>query len=441
MNVTTPVTRSHHFWVALLYIALAPALSWANGTPIDRSDVNATGNIRMIQKGDIILEEEMLRITIDGDWAAVRAEYHLMNRGGGTTVAYGFPIDYANPAWCNDCDELSEADKVKAGKPIRDVRIEMDDEAITIREVREPPPNTSEPPPSLRTWLVTDLTFREAQRRVVTVTYRVRNHLDDWQWSNSFHPAFSPRRFRYLLSPSGNWGDGRIPKLTISVDLSTLKDAGAMIKTIRPGGYARDNDILHWQFLNYDLSKAPDLEIEYDDGARLLSDYVAQHRLLAPQLARAQASSTLEPGRHDVSKMFDGDLDTAWCEGASDDGAGQTLTFEFRSAGVEAIGIVNGYTKNGNVYRDNGRIKRLNATAVYERETRQVSATLPQRNLHQLNRRAIAPFIDWLEGISLLSQSTSKIELTIAEVLPGAKHSDACISEIYFVGFPIDGQL
>lgn len=446
MNLRTCVTRTHGFWPAircfclgLLCLGLAPGLSWANGTPIDRSDVHATGNIRMIREANINLEEEMLRVVMEGDWAEVRAEYHLMNRGGGTTVAYGFPIDYVNPAWCNDCDEPSEEDKAKAGKPLRDVRIEVDGEAMTIRELTEPASEAAEPPPSLRTWVVTDLTFGEAQRHVVTVTYRVRNRLDDWAWSNSFDPAFSPRRFRYLLSPSGNWGDGRIPKLSISIDISALKELGATIKKIGPAGYTSDNDVLRWQFVNFDLSKAPDLEIEYDDGARLLSQYVAQHRLLAPELARAQASSTLvtptQPGRHDISKMLDGDLDTAWCEGASDGGAGQTLTFEFMSAGVEAIGIVNGYTKNRDVYQGNGRIKRLHVTAAYERETRQGSANLPQRDLRELNRRAIAPFIDWLDDIPALSQYTSKVELTIADVHPGARHSDTCISEIYFVGF------
>lgn len=444
MHPRTCVTRTHSFWPAIppfcvALLCLVPALSWANGTPIDRSDVNATGNIRMIRETSISLEEEMLRIVMEGDWAAVRAEYHLVNRGSGTTVAYGFPIDYVNPAWCNDCDELSEEDKVKAGKPLRDVRIELDGEPMTIRELIEPASEAAEPPPSLRTWVVTDLTFGEAQRRVVTVTYRVRNRLDDWAWSNRFDPAFSPRKFRYLLSPSGNWGDGRIPKLSISIDISALKDLGATIKTIKPAGYTSDDDILRWQFVNYDLSKAPDLQIEYDDDVRLLSQYVAQHRLLTPRLASAQASSTLvtpaQPGRHDISKMFDGDLDTAWCEGAADGGAGQTLTFEFNSAGVEAVGIVNGYTKNQDVFQGNGRIKRLDATAVYERDTRQVSATLPQRDVRQLNRRAIAPFIDWLEDISLLYQYTRKVELTIADVHPGARHSDTCISEIYFVGF------
>jgi hypothetical protein len=446
MNLRTCLTRTSGFWPAIgrfclgpLCVAVAPGLSWANGTPIDRSDVNATGNIRMIREANISLEEEMLRIVMEGDWATVRAEYHLMNRDAGSTVAYGFPIDYMNPASCNDCDEPPEEDKVKAGKPLRDVRIEVDGEAMTIRELTEPASTAAEPPPSLRTWLITDLTFGAAQRRVVTVTYRVRNRLDDWAWSNSFVPAFSPRQFRYLLSPSGNWGDGRVPKLAISIDISALKEFGATIKTIKPAGYTSDDDVLRWQFVNYDLGKAPDLEIEYDDDARLLSQYVAQHRLLAPRLARARASSTLvtptQPERHDISKMFDGDLDTAWCEGAADGGAGQTLTFEFRSAGVAAIGIVNGYTKNQDVFQGNGRIRRLHATAVHERETRQVSATLPQRELRQLNRRAIAPFIDWLDDISPLHQYTSKIELTIADVHPGARHSDTCISEIYFVDF------
>lgn len=130
------------------------------------------------------------------------------------------------------------------GEPLRGIRFEVDGEPITTRELTEPPSKAAEPAPFLRTWVVTDLAFGEAQRRVVTVTYRVRNRLDDWAWSTNFDPTFSSRQFRYLLSPSGNWDDGKVRKLAISIDISALRSTDAVIKTIVPGGYTTDNNVL-----------------------------------------------------------------------------------------------------------------------------------------------------------------------------------------------------
>jgi hypothetical protein len=429
-----------YYCLGMLWLALAPLLAAANGTPIDRSDINATGNIRMMREANVTLEEETLRVIMNGDWATVRAEYQLANHGAGITVTYGFPIDSVNPAWCTDCDELSEQDKIKAGEPLVDVRIEVDGEPMKTRKLTQPPSNAVEPPPSLRTWVITDLAFDEKQRHTVTVTYRVRNRLDDWYWSTDFDPAFSERKFRYLLSPSGNWGDGKVGKLDISVDISALGRTGAVINTIAPAGYTTDKGVLRWELVNFDLSKAPDLEIVYDDDARLLSQFVSENRLLAPRLARGHATSTLvapsDPGRHDLAKVLDGDLDTAWCEGASGDGAGQTLTFEFSSASVDAIGIVNGYTKSQDIFQGNGRIKRLTVTVEDRGTTREAIASLSPRDLRRLNRKAIGPFIDWLEDVGRANGPTQRVTLSIADVYSGAKHADTCISEIYFVGYP-----
>lgn len=99
---------------------------FANGTPIARSDVAATGNIIPVRQENIGLQQETLQVVVDGDWAAVRVEYQFLNSQGATTVPYGFPVDYQNPAWCNDCDDVSDAEKARAGESLRDIRIEVD---------------------------------------------------------------------------------------------------------------------------------------------------------------------------------------------------------------------------------------------------------------------------------------------------------------------------
>ena len=429
-------TRFRLWSIALLFV---PALTLANGSPIARSDLSATGSIRMINQQNVDLQQETLQVTIDGDWATVRAEYRLLNRGPAATVAYGFPVDYENPDWCNDCDDVSAEEKEAAGKHLRDVRIEANGKPLSTREVAEQKPPVDKPPPEfLRTWILTELAFSAGEIGIVTVSYRVRNRLDDWWYSTNFSPRYSQRKFRYQLSPSGNWGDGKVDRLDITVDLAKLTKLGGKVVKVAPAGHTLQDNQLHWRFTDIDLSRAADLEIEYDDSARLLSSFIAERRLPNARIARATASSTLDQpagsGRHDIAKLLDGDLDTAWCEGATGDGAGQTLTFNFEpDTVVSAIGIVNGYTKNPDVYLGNGRVRHVSVAATLP-VTEQPSASLPDHDLKQLIRGAPASFLDWVANFGYTSSVTDEVTLTIDAATPGRKHSDTCISEIFFVG-------
>lgn len=401
----------------------------------------------MVKQQNIDLRQETLQVTIDGDWASVRAEYRLLNQGAAATVAYGFPVDYVNPEWCNDCDDVSDEEKVAAGKHLRDVRIEANGKILATREVAEQKPPADIPPPEfLRTWILTELAFGPSELAIVTVSYRVRNRLDDWSYSTNFAPLYSPRRFRYQLSPSGNWGSGRVGQLDISVNIAKLTQLGGKIAKVAPAGYTHQDNQLRWRFTDVDLSRATDLEIEYDDSARLLSEFVAEYRLPKTLITQAKASSTLDQpagsGRHDIAMMLDGDLDTAWCEGIAGAGAGQTLTFDFEhDTVVSGIGIVNGYTKSPDVYLGNGRVRNLSVATVVRREgaepvTEKSSVSLPERDFRQLNRQAPARFVDWVADFGDISRVKNGVTLTIDAAAPGAKYPDTCISEIYFVGHP-----
>lgn len=428
-----------HLWpIASLFVS---ALAFANGSPIARSDLGATGNIRMIQQHDVQLRRETLQVRIEGDWALVRAEYELLNQGAATTVAYGFPVDYINPDWCNDCGDVSD------GEHLRDVRIEADGDVLETKQIADPKPSASESPPQfLHTWIVSELPLREAQQSIVTVSYRVRNEFADWSWSTNFMPSHSTRKFRYRLSPSGNWGRGKVGRLDISVDFTKLAAVDGKINKIAPAGYTRQDGVLRWQLIDVDLSKSADLEIEYDDSARLLSEFMSAQRLSRAFITQASASSTLDQpagsSRHSPAMMLDGDLSTAWCEGAAGDGAGQTLTFEFAHATtVTGVGIVNGYTKSPGVFAGNGRVRNLSVTTVYKERsgqaaTKHSSASLPARDYGQLNRRAHAGFVDWIDDFSDLGLEARSMTFTLDATTPGAKHPDTCISEIYFIGYP-----
>lgn len=428
--------RSHRCFAAWpLTLLLVSAMAFANGTPIARSDVAATGNIVPVRQEGIELQQETLHVVVDGDWVTVRVEYQLLNPNGATTIPYGFPVDYENPQWCNDCDDVSEAEKSRVGKPLRDVRIEANGNETTTREIAEPVATGVPPSPFQRTWILADLPFAANARSTVIVSYRVRNLLYDWAWSTSFKPAYSKRTFRYVLNPSANWGYGKVARLNIDIDLAKLTRFGGKLTAVAPAGYAQHGNQLRWQLTDVDLHTLPDLRIEYDDSARLLSELVAEQRLPAAAVTRARASSTLadakEPDRHDIAKVLDGDSSSAWCEGSAGDGAGESLTFDFRpGVVVEGIGILNGYTRSGAVYLGNGRVAKMTAGVAGQEP---LSASLPNRDWGQLNPEALASFIDWIVDAPPY-RDTPTITLTLDAAIAGAKHGDTCISEIYFIG-------
>ena len=426
-----------YFLMVTVFLILIPTFVLANGSPIDGSDVHATGNIRMIQQKEISLDEEELRVVLEGDYAVVRAEYHLTNHGKKETVTYGFPIDYVRP----EDREFSEETKIVV-KPLQNVVIEADGKALKTHEYKEPKKKgkKEKQPPYLRTWIVTDLEFGEAEQKVVTVSYRVKNFLDDWVYTKSFKPTFSDRTFSYLLSPSGSWGDGIVRRLTISIDSSKIKSKGGVIKKITPKGYTAGDDIVRWEFENFDIKKAKELKVVYDDTARLMSEFVTTERLPARLVKHVKSSSTLEdpsdPGRHEPTKVLDSDLDTAWCEGATGDGIGQSLTFDLKDAIIGGIGIINGYTKSEGTYQSNSRIKRIKVATVQKTgEKREEIVDLPKRDFNKLNRVSVEPFIDWVADFGDPYDTTKSITLTTQEVYPGSKYRDTCISEVYLLGF------
>ncbi len=63
----------------------------------------------------------------------------------------------------------------------------------------------------------------------------------------------------------------------------------------------------------------------------------------------------------DVRNLFDGSLQTAWCEGKSnDDGVGEWVNLSFEEyITMHGVGIVNGYAKSETNYKNNNRVASL----------------------------------------------------------------------------------
>ncbi len=167
-----------------------------------------------------------------------------------------------------------------------------------------------------------------------------------------------------------------------------------------------------------------------------------------PAIASVDADSSLK-GNYGPQLAFDGDLSTAWCEGASGTGLHQSINITLSQPGViEAIFVHGGYFKSAPLLAANGRVKALSLVAG-DAEGPQVRAEV------SLQDPAAVPAIDpcspgepnalsaeeWFSRTRDASgamvwtndgdaQSVTSISLTLADVYPGSKYEDTCISEI-----------
>jgi hypothetical protein len=443
-------------YIIAAIVFLFPTLLFGNGSPINRSEIYGTGNIEMMKKKNISLDEETVSILIDGDYANVNLEYKFGNHGQADTVTYGFPIDL----YYESEQLLNLAEKSLTNFKIEDSTGFLKAFKFTPRskdEVSKLLTGTINGQKRLREWFISEIPFKEKEAKTVKVSYRVKNRLDDWVFTKSFRPEFSDRTFTYLLKPSQNWGDGIVKKCTIRMDLRNLLKSSGIIKEIYPKGYTNEKGVLTWKCSNLDLKRAEDIKLVYDNSAAALTKYISGERIQSKHVVSVKASSVLKTDEvniynYEPKNLFDNDLNTAWCEGVKGHGEGQWVEFNFAgNVSVGAIGIINGYTKREALYYANNRIKKIKLDVEYQpgeydernpsgeskkdlkKETTAID--LKQLQFNELNKNVQAPFISWLADYDDNYRRVNKIRLTILEVSPGTKYNDTCISEVYFIGY------
>ncbi len=144
-----------------------------------------------------------------------------------------------------------------------------------------------------------------------------------------------------------------------------------------------------------------------DMGACLLSSYSASSVLPAS-----------EYGTYVAGNLSDGDWSTAWVEGSSGSGAGQSVTMSRVSgskASVSCLELVAGYGKSTDIYYKNARPKQVSLIA----DSGEVVAQVTLADSYRV-----------VQSISFPAVSTSSITLRIDSVYEGNKYDDCAISEM-----------
>jgi|GEM_PF-1278901 len=164
---------------------------------------------------------------------------------------------------------------------------------------------------------------------------------------------------------------------------------------------------------------------------------------VAAQPIEWTASSTLAPqgkNRYNVTNLQSTDPSLAWCEGVKGQGIGERVNAKIiasDSAHIKSLVIVNGYAKDQTTWQNNSRIKTL----------RLYVGGKHLSDLHLSD--SIKPQIIQLpESIAVKGDNQLDLSFEIAEVYPGSKFEDACMTSILLdidngmnIVDPRDGQI
>lgn len=127
---------------------------------------------------------------------------------------------------------------------------------------------------------------------------------------------------------------------------------------------------------------------------------------------------------HEPSNLIDNNLETNWAEGAKGYGIGESIAFQFNGTyALNAITIYNGNQSTEELFKKNGRIKRMTISFPNGQE---MTCELPD-----LTDPCIIPLDPML--------ITGSLVFTIDSVYEGNTYEDTVVSEIGFMGYEVIG--
>lgn len=433
--------RFFHFsLVVLLLFCFNQAYS--NGGPIAGSAVYKASDVVLLNKPQIRLVHEDLKIKIVGDFSLITVSYMLSNEGENTEeVNYGFPIDFIQTdmayelEWDDDylpefAFYLDEKDLKVASKTSEEVS------KVELIDFKGDP----YPVDSKRQWYTTSFSVESDQIVTLKVRYKIKNGFTDWATTKDFLPSFDKRALLYDFTPAGSWGDGKAQIFSATIDYSDLTKNGGSLE-VSGLEMTQSRGVYHYAASNFDLASAQPLKLEYTNINQKRSVYTWGLRVNKDRIKNISVSSQLK-GNYSKENLLDGNFATAWVEGKADNGVNEQIVIDLDDYKLAAIGIVAGYAKNGQVYWANNRVKkvRIEREVVNGGDPTKTSVETEEKLLKDLSVLETPDKNNFFKVLNLVGDyggyvEVRKVTITILDTYNGTKYNDTCISEILLMGY------
>ena len=429
---------------------------WGNAEPIDiKSSLKSTGNLVALQKSNIEIKNEKLKITINDVTANIEVNYKYFNNGEEDTVFLAFPVDFLmdmfdareNP----QKQDLNGFDIKKNGKRILyDHIIEKEyccDDGSCNHSKPKLSLNSQNCDGSLtRKWYVTKVVFPKKKETNVTIRYRIRAFGDPNVYSGNPIPRMDTRKIFYDFSPAQYFGMGKAEKMEIELDFRKMKSVGGKIEKITPSFFKqKSKGIYTYSGKDFDFKKNPNLRIVYDVKEFEMFNYFKENRRTNDYMIIPiwKVSSSIDEKKYGARNLFDGKQDTAWCFKG---GKEQFVEVElFPPLGANYVSVMNGYLKNKETYDNNGKVLDFEVVTdcpdkkycIYDdcspfKFKKNYKPDVPKWNDVFLNNPFSTNRPIWkIEQSAYLLRKPCKVKILIKKTKKGKKYNDICISEIF----------
>lgn len=426
-------------------------LVFANGGPIDGSEMLRTGNIVPLRKENIQLQKENLLIRIEDNYVNVVVVYHLINNAPiAQEITYGFPVDISENAFFEDnSPQLRPRQNY-----LPSITFQLDSTKLQIINIKKQGKLNDniktdfEKLIPYRFWHIVKFSLPPGKEKTLVVKYRVKAYYSDWATNKSITPMFQPRVVGYDLTPAQNWGNSIIDSLNITIDGTYVHQQKGNIE-IRGLPFQNTNNIFHASFKNFSLKNNKSIIILYSHN-NIPLDYLRRTSIKKSDIRNIRASSMLS-ANHSVNNLFDLNLSTAWSEGVNGNGVGQTIEIELRDIPVYLVAIANGYRKSPYLFKANNRLKLVDVELVFvpingikREKIYKKTVNLSEEEIEYDGKGDIYaslislfnPDKDFLSENSDSDPESAqdyllrRVTLKIVSVIPGLTFDDTCISEI-----------
>jgi hypothetical protein len=427
----------------LLLLIVITSNIFGNGGPIDGCAVYRTGDIVLINLPDIKLIKEDLKIKIEGDYSFVNVTYLIQNNSySDSKITYGFPVDYIRNELQYEFEWQDEyLPKIEFFLDSKKMEIKHQVDYSILEEKSST--NDEFNLEVKRSWYVVDFEIKEGQKILLNVKYKIKNGFEDWATTKSFFPTFDDRHFIYDFKPAKNWDDGFVPELNTEIDIQDIISKGGKVN-ITGLSLNDSSGIYSASFKNFDFKHSPNLNISYSNNQKLsdfMSDFISEYRLKNDKIKAVNVSSTLS-SKYSTKNMFDFDFNTAWAEGINGDGIGEKIEIELNKYPLVAICLINGYTKNADLYKSNNRIKKLKIDIEYvdykdstKLDIESNEVVLKDFEFQDVSKNNFGSIISVIGDYGEGYRQITKITLTVLDVYKGIKYTDTCISELLLLGY------
>lgn len=402
-----------------LFLILVPAVF------ADSANMGGTGNtVEVMDSSEVQMVDEVITIDVyDGE---KESEYGLVGNGyvevevlytfenlteEAITVSMGFPEDCGYDCWLDAEDWVSYGDYVWESYKLFDFgAADADGGEFDVTFVNEIEADTE-----AMNWYLYDVDFEAGEEKRIVNYY--------WLMPSSYKTG---HWFSYILETGASWKDS-IESVDVYVnfhgDLSVYD-----VTQLGPEGYQYnlfgENDNVSWHFENLEPTEDDNLSVGYYPPS--LADF--RCFIGSNESADDEASSYLPADgliEYYPCKSNDGDLSTAWVEGAEGDGVGEWVRVYLDEAKeYYFFDIFAGYGESEALWGQNGRVKKLKVTF-----SNDYSEEFDLEDVYEKQKFSFAEAVN----------SVTYADIEILEVYEGSDYDDTAIAEVRFYGVLADG--